>query len=282
MDESLHLERRAFRRRSLVAFAASIALHCAFFALVFCLAAVPPGATGPLAISLLSGEAGQAGIASPSASRTSLRGSEAGQGVAPAEADGSIAPASNDSDKSGVGDGASRTNAGGNEIRSLSHSDSRSDAPGLAGGAVPAHGAAAPGGSSAAGGAASAAAGEGTAVGGIAGDGGAAEAGRGNTSARGAGDPAAALAAQVLAAVEARKTYPDAARRRGTEGIVRLRFSVAGDGRLLAAKLVASSGSALLDRSALDLFASVFPVDNAARREIDDLALSISYNLERR
>ena len=233
MDESRHPERRAFRRRSFVAFAASIALHCVFFALLFCIAVAPPGATSPLAISLLGGESGGAGIASRSAPHPSLQGS----------------------------DGAGRTNAGGNEIRdrsqSDSHGDSQSDPP------------------------VDGAAGSEKEVDGIDGHRGAAEPGPGNTSARGGGDQTAALAAQVLAAVEARKAYPDAARRRGTEGTVRLRFSVAEDGRLLAAKIVASSGSALLDRAALDLFASVFPVDNAARREIDDLMLSISYGLKR-
>jgi len=89
----------------------------------------------------------------------------------------------------------------------------------------------------------------------------------------------AALAERVGSAIEARKTYPEAARRRGTEGVVALGLRVAEDGRLLAAKLAASSGSTLLDRSALDLASSVFPVDNLARRELE-LVVSVRYELK--
>jgi outer membrane biosynthesis protein TonB len=46
------------------------------------------------------------------------------------------------------------------------------------------------------------------------------------------------------------------------------------------AKLVASSGSTLLDRAALDLAASVFPVDNIVGRELE-LSLSVRYELKR-
>jgi TonB family protein len=88
------------------------------------------------------------------------------------------------------------------------------------------------------------------------------------------------LAALVGRAIEARKTYPEAARRRGAEGIVALILRVAVDGRLLAAKLAASSGSTLLDRAALDLASSVFPVDNIAGRELE-LSLSVRYELKR-
>jgi len=90
----------------------------------------------------------------------------------------------------------------------------------------------------------------------------------------------AALAARVSAALEARKKYPEAARRRGAEGMVGLRLHVAEDGRLLAAKLAASSGSALLDRAALDLASSIFPVDNTTRKELE-LAVSVRYELKR-
>ncbi len=91
-------------------------------------------------------------------------------------------------------------------------------------------------------------------------------------------DPSAELASRVSAAIEARKTYPEAARRRGAEGLVRLKLHVSGDGRLLAAKIAASSGSSLLDRAALALAYSVFPLDNIARRELD-LVLAVRYSL---
>jgi len=93
-----------------------------------------------------------------------------------------------------------------------------------------------------------------------------------------AGDAVAELAARVGASIEARKTYPEAARRRGAEGLVRLMLSVSGDGRLIAARLAASSGSSLLDRAALDLASSVFPVDNLARRDLE-LVLAVRYSL---
>jgi TonB family protein len=92
-------------------------------------------------------------------------------------------------------------------------------------------------------------------------------------------DLSAELAANISAAIEARKTYPEAARRRGAEGIVRLRLRLSGDGRLLAASLAASSGSALLDRAALDLASSVFPLDNIVRRELE-LVLAVNYSLK--
>ena len=92
-------------------------------------------------------------------------------------------------------------------------------------------------------------------------------------------EPGAVFAARVGAAIEARKTYPEAARRRGAEGVVRLRLRVSPDGRLVSARLVAGSGSSLLDRAALGLASSVFPLDNPARRELE-FALAVRYSLE--
>lgn len=91
-------------------------------------------------------------------------------------------------------------------------------------------------------------------------------------------DPAAILAARVGAAIEERKTYPEAARRRGSEGVVRLRLRLSSDGRLIAATLASSSGSSLLDLAALDLAASVFPLDNIVRKELE-LVLAVRYSL---
>jgi TonB family protein len=267
MDESSRLERRAFRRRSLVAFAASVAIHSAFFALLFCLRAAPPGAPGSLAISLQGAEGGHAG--------------EARAGIAPRSAP-------KGSGENRLGDRKNEPNAGEDGVKSPRPGETPGDTPGPAEGAAQTEGAIASSRASSSDGNPSTSgnpstngtseAGKGLAAGESGAEGGAIAGG--GASAR--GDPAAALSAQVLAAVEARKTYPDAARRRGTEGRVRLRFSVAQDGRLLSAKLVASSGSALLDRSALELFASVFPVENAAGRGFDNLELSINYGIERR
>lgn len=107
-------------------------------------------------------------------------------------------------------------------------------------------------------------------------DGGEAFAGGGRADA--AGDSAAELAARLSSAIEARKTYPEAARRRGAEGLVRLRLRVSDEGLLVSAKLAESSGSALLDRAALDLASSVFPIDNTAHRGLE-LLLAVSYAL---
>jgi protein TonB len=52
----------------------------------------------------------------------------------------------------------------------------------------------------------------------------------------------------------ARKTYPEAARRRGEQGNVTLRFKIAGDGTVLDVALVTGSGSPILDAAAQVLF----------------------------
>ncbi|GGJ11634.1 energy transducer TonB [Neoroseomonas lacus] len=46
--------------------------------------------------------------------------------------------------------------------------------------------------------------------------------------------------------------YPEAARRRGEEGVVRLNLRVAPDGRVVAAEVTTSSGYAALDRAAIE------------------------------
>jgi TonB family protein len=80
--------------------------------------------------------------------------------------------------------------------------------------------------------------------------------------------------------VEARKTYPEPARRRGTEGTARLMLRVAPDGSLSKASIASSSGSPLLDASALGLAASVFPVDNPTLRELE-ITISVRYALKK-
>ena len=67
--------------------------------------------------------------------------------------------------------------------------------------------------------------------------------------------------------VQARKRYPDEARRQGTEGRVAVRFTVGRDGQVLDAQVVQGSGSDLLDQAALSMFrggrAPPFPADMA-------------------
>ncbi len=88
------------------------------------------------------------------------------------------------------------------------------------------------------------------------------------------------LAARILAEVEARKSYPESARRRGTEGTARVRLRIAANGNLEAASIAASSGSPLLDTSALSLASSIFPMDNPAMLELD-LVIAVRYALRK-
>jgi len=75
-----------------------------------------------------------------------------------------------------------------------------------------------------------------------------------------------------------RKAYPEAARRRKAQGIVGITVKVAADGSLAAAGIEKKSGSAILDRAALDLVKGLFPI--ALRPgELMEIALSIEYRL---
>ena len=89
------------------------------------------------------------------------------------------------------------------------------------------------------------------------------------------------LLSNAVASLAANQSYPEAARRRGAEGTVRLTLSVGPSGELLGARVARGSGSALLDRAALDLARASFPVDNPSRRE-SELEIGIRYALESR
>lgn len=56
------------------------------------------------------------------------------------------------------------------------------------------------------------------------------------------------------------KRYPDDARRRGFEGIARVRFSVDGAGKVLSVSLAGTSGSASLDRATLAMIRRAQPL----------------------
>ena len=78
--------------------------------------------------------------------------------------------------------------------------------------------------------------------------------------------------------VAGRKAYPEAARRRKAQGSVGIALKVAADGSLAAAGIEKKSGSAILDRAALDLVKGLFPI--ALRPgEPMEIALSIEYRL---
>jgi protein TonB len=58
---------------------------------------------------------------------------------------------------------------------------------------------------------------------------------------------------QIVTILEHNKRYPAEARARGEHGVARLAFSIDGNGRLLSSRIVATSGSAVLDAETLAL-----------------------------
>lgn len=72
--------------------------------------------------------------------------------------------------------------------------------------------------------------------------------------------------------------YPPAARNRGVEGRIIMEVWVGRDGSLKAAGIRESSGSSILDRSALRLIRSLFPRNHDLDREFK-ITLSIEYRL---
>jgi TonB family protein len=108
--------------------------------------------------------------------------------------------------------------------------------------------------------------------------------GSGGTAAGGhaAADGSSAVA-PLLALLEQRITaarvYPQAAREQNIEGSVRLRASVAADGRLVGANVVGSSGSSILDNAGAALVRRVFPIPNDLGRGFT-VEVTITYRLE--
>jgi TonB family protein len=273
MDENRLLARKDARRRVLIAWAASLAIHAAFFTLLFSLSSIPPGDPPRLMVSLqgFQAEASADGASEPRSARTPSRAAALVRAGTAA-----IGPSAMRDTAGGKAAEQNASQATSDNLRRAAigreDAETQSGPPGEPAGAAANEGsvgATARGGTDGAFSSAAGSAGGGVALAGA------------PSGALSGYDPVAALAARIDAAVEARKTYPEAARRRGTEGLVRLRLSVAEDGSLITARLVESSGSPLLDRAALDLIASVFPVNNDARREFDDLYLSIHYGLKR-
>lgn len=99
------------------------------------------------------------------------------------------------------------------------------------------------------------------------------------------GNPAKAANPEAIletlsAMVAGRKTYPEAARRRNAEGIVRVSMTINPDGTLRSAMVEKKSGSAILDRAALDLVRSLFPIAEKPGTAMD-VAIAIEYRLAR-
>lgn len=91
-------------------------------------------------------------------------------------------------------------------------------------------------------------------------------------------DPALDLLGSVQSRMMAGLAYPEAARLRKAEGRALVSLIVASDGSLRRARIVAGSGSAILDKAALALAASVFPVGNPAGCEVE-LEIAVVYRL---
>ncbi|UVE17719.1 energy transducer TonB [Pseudomonas sp. LS44] len=91
---------------------------------------------------------------------------------------------------------------------------------------------------------------------------------------------------KLLAHLARYKRYPDDARRRGFEGTTRVRFSVDGNGNVLAVELAGTSGSASLDRATLAMIRRAQPLPKPPAELLDGNSLEVVapfvYSLDRR
>jgi len=81
------------------------------------------------------------------------------------------------------------------------------------------------------------------------------------------------------------KRYPEAARRRGIEGTVKVRFTVNTQGKVLAVDLVTSSGNNFLDKEAIDLVKRAEPLPvppiHMIKNGVAEVVVPINFNLNR-
>lgn len=85
---------------------------------------------------------------------------------------------------------------------------------------------------------------------------------------------------QLSHLITTRKTYPEAAKRRNAEGSVRVSMSILPNGSLKTSGIVMRSGSAVLDRAALDLVKGLFPLSLQPGVPMD-VVVTIEYKLTR-
>lgn len=106
-----------------------------------------------------------------------------------------------------------------------------------------------------------------------------------------AGSPAPSQAlpswqSRLLAHLNRHKRYPEDARRRGQQGVVKLRFVVDGRGQVLSFALAGKSGSASLDRATLQMIRRAQPLPVPPAELLQDGRLEVVapfvYSLERR
>lgn len=106
-----------------------------------------------------------------------------------------------------------------------------------------------------------------------------------------AGNPAPSAAklswqSRLLAHLNRYKRYPEDARRRGQQGVVKLRFVVDGQGQVLSFELAGESGSASLDRATLQMIRRAQPLPPPPPELLQNGRLEVVapfvYSLERR
>lgn len=82
------------------------------------------------------------------------------------------------------------------------------------------------------------------------------------------------------------KRYPEDARRRGLQGINRLRFTVDANGKILSYALAGGSGSAALDRATLEMIRRAQPVPKPPQEVLNNGTIEVVapfvYSLDRR
>jgi protein TonB len=82
------------------------------------------------------------------------------------------------------------------------------------------------------------------------------------------------------------KKYPDEARRRGVEGVVKLKFVVDADGKVLSFELASSSGNPALDRATLDMLRRAQPLPTPPKEALingqRELTAPFIYSLDKR
>lgn len=79
--------------------------------------------------------------------------------------------------------------------------------------------------------------------------------------------------------LEKNKNYPMMARRRGMEGTVKMKLVISPAGSLVNSEIVASSGHEILDKEALKLVRSVFPIKHNADKQIS-VVVPVMYKLQ--
>jgi len=78
--------------------------------------------------------------------------------------------------------------------------------------------------------------------------------------------------------LESNKKYPYMARRKGMEGVVRIKAVIGADGSLVASSVFQSSGFRLLDDEAVKLIRSVFPFEKGSGEQFS-VIIPINYRL---